>query len=262
MPLPITKPPRHLNMNDFNAQTWHQLVETQDPQALYASHYDSKGKRFFNPWFRQEKTLYDILRFFLTKNRYGCEGSYFYQHIFNQPIFDPDGPDQLTMLGHSSIALQLKQQLFLFDPFISQRAFTKRRQRPCALSFEHLPANFTVIISHNHYDHLDRIFVRQYQSAHYVCPLGVAHLLSSWGAKHITALDWWQHISIADINIICLPAHHWSRRLTQGTNRSLWASWLLRTDDKQIFLSGDSAYFVGYREIGRRFPNIDLALLP
>jgi N-acyl-phosphatidylethanolamine-hydrolysing phospholipase D len=79
----------------------------------------------------------------------------------------------------------------------------------------------------------------------------------------VVEMDWWQAVSCGDhCQVVCLPAQHWSRRITQNTDTTLWASFLLVTPNRKIYYGGDSGYFIGYREIGRRYPGIDYALLP
>ena len=121
-----------------------------------------------------------------------------------------------------------------------------------------------MLISHNHYDHLDvgsisslpkksRIFV----------PMGLKRYVESFSQGAVIELDWWEQIDFNHgTKLICLPAQHWSRRIGQSTNSTLWASYLLITPETVIYYGGDSGYFVGYREIGRQFPNINYDLLP
>lgn len=246
----------------FSEQTWQQQVAEQDASLLYAPHFD--GKRYYNPWFRAQRNWRDMLAYFLDK----APGSplpsintsllpYDYSYLA-----DRRSPDSLTWLGHASLALMACGQLVLLDPFLSERAFTVKRALPAAVDVNNLPQDCLIVISHNHYDHLDKATISRLAGASFICPLGVGGLLYKWGARKIRELDWWQHASWRDIRIICLPAHHWSQRLEQPANRSLWASYLLQFNDKQVYFGGDSAYFVGYREMGARFAGIDIAVLP
>ena len=87
--------------------------------------------------------------------------------------------------------------------------------------------------------------------------------MNDLGKQDVVEMDWWQAVSCGDrCQVVCLPAQHWSRRITQNTDTTLWASFLLVTPDRKIYYGGDSGYFIGYREIGRRYPGIDYALLP
>ena len=250
----------------FNEQTWQQQVAAQDTASLYASHYDHQSRRFFNPWHPQQKTWCDILKFFLSKTPYQTRPALRWGSL---PL--PEGGaylhnnqacDSLTMLGHSSLALQINGQVVLFDPFLSARAFNIKRNRPPATTAQALPRQSLVLISHNHYDHLDRATITQLSQASFFCPLGVGHLLAKWGAHIIQELDWWQEVIYNNVKLTFLPAHHWSKRLGQSDNRSLWGAWLVEINGRRVFFGGDSAYFIGYQEIGRRYPGIELALLP
>ena len=247
---------------DFSEHAWHQQVAAQDPASLYAPHYDHG--RFFNPWHPEEKTWRDILRFFLAKSPYqtrpALKGVSIPLPQNGAYLHDAQAPDSLTMLGHSSLALQLNGQTILFDPFLSDRAFSIKRYRPPAI--RNLPEQSLVLISHNHYDHLDKTTIAQLPKSSFFCPLGMGSLLAKWGARHIQELDWWQEAIYNNLRLVFLPAHHWSKRLGQGGNRSLWGAWLVESRQQRVFFGGDSAYFIGYQEIGRKFPGIDLALLP
>jgi L-ascorbate metabolism protein UlaG (beta-lactamase superfamily) len=250
----------------FNEKLWREQVHKQDPSLLYAPHFNHKQCRFFNPWLRQGKNWQDIVLWFLAKNRFSREAwEYFGPAPIENPglyLKDKTAPDSLTMLGHSSLALQDGGQVLLFDPFFSSRAFNVRRSLPPAQAAEALPEDCIVVISHSHYDHLDKKVIKKLAGASFVCPLGIGRLLRKWGISNIHELDWWQDIRLRHFKLICLPAHHWSQRFAHGLNRSLWASWMVETPQHKLYFGGDSAYFVGYREFGRVFSDIDLALLP
>ncbi len=245
----------------FCEERWRRQVAAQDPASLYAPHYDQRNRRFYNPWLRRQQHHWvDYLHFLLSRGSYPA---YIPPHDTSGLCwrYNQQDPDQLVMLGHSSLAVQAAGQLLLLDPFCAKRAFHIKRSLPSALDIASLPHELTIVISHNHYDHLDKSTIRQLARARFICPLGVGNLLRAWGATRVQELDWWQDIIYDNLKLTCLPAHHWSRRLTQPTNRSLWASWLLEINGGRLYFGGDSAYFVGYKEIGRRYPGIDLALL-
>jgi len=120
-----------------------------------------------------------------------------------------------------------------------------------------------VLISHNHYDHLDADSIRSLPGdSRFYVPLGLKKLVESFHNGLVQELDWWQEIDLGGgRKLVCLPAQHWSRRIGQDYNETLWASYLLMTPQTSVYYGGDSGYFIGYREIGRRFPRIDYALL-
>jgi L-ascorbate metabolism protein UlaG (beta-lactamase superfamily) len=150
------------------------------------------------------------------------------------------------------------------DPFFQRRALLVARRLAAALPVDIFPSEVVVLISHNHYDHLDEqaIKVLARRQAIFICPLGLKQFLQNAGAQNIHELDWWRQVSLRGLNFTCLPAQHWSRRFRQRQNTALWSSWLIDGGGRRIFFSGDSGYFVGFAEFGRRFADIDLALLP
>ena len=249
----------------FNENSWREQVHQQDPALLYAPHYNSKLHRFFNPWMPREKNWQDIALWVLAKNKFSKEAWEYTgpPPLENNGLYlrDKTSPDSLTMLGHSSLALQDAGQVLLFDPFFSARTFNIKRTTHASQAAKALPTDSVVVISHSHYDHLDKRVIKSLSQANFICPLGIGKLLQKWGVNKIYELDWWQDITINNFKLTCLPAHHWSRRVEHGTNRSLWASWMVDTSAHRLYFGGDSAYFVGYREFGRIFPNIDIALL-
>jgi L-ascorbate metabolism protein UlaG (beta-lactamase superfamily) len=121
-----------------------------------------------------------------------------------------------------------------------------------------------VLISHNHYDHLDKASLKALPNyARIFVPPGLKNMVQSYSKGRVQELDWWSSIDLdAGIKLWSLPAQHWSRRIGQDVNTSLWSSYLLQTPAGAIYYGGDSGYFVGYREFGRRFPDIDYALIP
>jgi L-ascorbate metabolism protein UlaG (beta-lactamase superfamily) len=250
----------------FNEKLWREQVGRQAAALLYAPHFNEKTSRFFNPWMTGERNWQDIARWFFSKNRFSREAWEYRGPMQreNSGLYfrDKAAPDSLTMLGHSSLALQDKGQVMLFDPFFSPRTFNIKRLFPPSPAARALPDDCTVVISHNHYDHLDKKAIKSLSRARIVCPLGLGGMLRRWGISQIYELDWWQEVKLDHFKLTCLPAHHWSLRFKQGTNRSLWASWMIESPARNLYFGGDSAYFVGYREFGRLFSRIDLALLP
>lgn len=251
----------------FDEAAWQAEVEAQDPAALYAPHRRPDGT-FFNPWQPEDQPWWHFWRWVLSKNSLGPlagqdpetptvanDGAY---------LRDKDAPDSLTWVGHATFVVQWSGQVVVTDPFFSERAAVVKRKNPPAFGSEALPDGFIVVISHNHYDHMDSDSLEALlpRAGLVLCPLGLADWLKDLGAKEVREMDWWQSMEINGSRFTCLPAQHWSRRFGQSYNQTLWCSWLLERDGKKIYYGADSGYFVGYREFGRRFPNIDVALLP
>jgi L-ascorbate metabolism protein UlaG (beta-lactamase superfamily) len=177
------------------------------------------------------------------------------------------GKDTITWIGHATFFIRTAGVAWLTDPMLSKRALLPKRVTPPALlkaDLKNIMDPLYVLISHNHYDHLDKNTIRSLPDhARIFVPPGLKGTLQSFFGGEIQEVDWWESIDLGDGNrLVSLPAQHWSRRIGQDFNTSLWASYLLVTPDATIYYGGDSGYFVGYREIGKRFPGIDYALMP
>jgi L-ascorbate metabolism protein UlaG (beta-lactamase superfamily) len=119
------------------------------------------------------------------------------------------------------------------------------------------------VISHNHYDHLDAFTVDTLpDSVEWYVPLGLGEWFRERGRSRVVELDWWETARRGRWEITCLPSQHWSRRGLTDMHESLWCSWLLDSGDHRYYFAGDTGYFHGFREFGRRFGPIDVAMLP
>jgi len=178
--------------------------------------------------------------------------------------------NHIVRLGHSSHLLKLRGKFWLVDPVFGPRASPfswlgpKRFHAP-PLALEELPPIEGMVLSHDHYDHLDvpTIAALKDRVGRYFVPLGVGARLRDWGvpADRIEEMDWWEERRLDDVVVTAAPAQHFSGRTLWDRNRTLWASWLLRSGDERIFYSGDTGYFPGFAEIGRRLGPIDIALM-
>jgi L-ascorbate metabolism protein UlaG (beta-lactamase superfamily) len=139
------------------------------------------------------------------------------------------------------------------------------RFHPPPVALEDVPPIEGLILSHDHYDHLDvpTIAALKDRVQRYFVPLGVGQRLRDWGipADRIEEFDWWQEGQWGDVALTAAPAQHFSGRTLWDRNKTLWASWLIRSGGERIFYSGDSGYFGGFKEIGTRLPGIDIALM-
>jgi len=143
-----------------------------------------------------------------------------------------------------------------------QLAGPKRFVKP-GLEFDDLPPIDVVLISHDHYDHLDKNTIEKLGNKPlYFVPLGVGELLYGWGVRNYIELDWWDSNKFNSIDFVCLPAQHFSGRMPTDRNKRLWCSWLIGGKELKIYFGGDSGYFPGFSEIGEKYGPIDFAALP
>ncbi|EMN1929439.1 MBL fold metallo-hydrolase [Burkholderia ambifaria] len=180
-------------------------------------------------------------------------------------------PDRsLYRLGHSTLLLKLRGEFWLTDPVFAERASPFRRVGPKRfhappIALEDLPPLRGVILSHDHYDHLDRdtVLALAATTGVFVTTLGVGDRLIEWGidAKKVRQLDWWQSIDIDGLTLTATPAQHFSGRSLFDGNSTLWASWVIIADDLRVFFSGDTGYFDGFRTIGERLGPFDVTLI-
>ncbi|AFT88105.1 MBL fold metallo-hydrolase [Paraburkholderia phenoliruptrix] len=180
-------------------------------------------------------------------------------------------PDRsLYRLGHSTLLLKLRGRFWLTDPVFAERASPFRRVGPRRfhappIALADLPPLAGVLLSHDHYDHLDRetVLALAATTERFVTPLGVGDRLIEWGidANKVRQLDWWQSVDVGGIAFTATPAQHFSGRSLFDGNSTLWASWVIVDDDLRVFFSGDTGYFDGFRAIGERFGPFDVALV-
>ena len=192
------------------------------------------------------------------------------------PVYTPDfsavgiNKVNVTWFGHSSVLMQIHGMNVLFDPVFSKRSSPfqwigpKRFTRP-SVSVEELPHLDIVMLSHDHYDHLDRITVQQLSNKtdRFIVSLGLEKHLERWHipSDKITALAWWEEMSINGLGIICTPSRHFSGRSLIGQNRTQWCSWVLKDEYHRIFNSCDGSIGGHFRSIHERFGDFDLALM-
>ncbi|MET0319793.1 MAG: MBL fold metallo-hydrolase [Duganella sp.] len=180
-------------------------------------------------------------------------------------------PDRtLFRLGHSTVLLKLDGAFWLTDPVFSERASPvqwagpQRFHRP-PIDIADLPPIKGIILSHDHYDHLDYAAVMALagQTEHFITPLGVGDRLIGWGipAHKVRQLGWWQSTQVDGVRLLATPAQHFSGRGLNDRNKTLWASFVIEHREARIFFSGDSGYFDGFKEIGRRYGPFDLTMV-
>ena len=191
-------------------------------------------------------------------------------HTLTRAELDAAPDRSLYRLGHSTILLKLRGHWWLTDPVFSERASPvqwagpKRFLAP-PIAIDELPPIRGVLLSHDHYDHLDHAAIQALAGKVevFLAPLGVGDRLAEWGVPKdkIRQFDWWQGADIAGLRLTFTPAQHFSGRGVRDGNRTLWGSWVIDDGQRRVFFSGDSGYFDGFAEIGRRFGPFDLTLM-
>ena len=178
---------------------------------------------------------------------------------------ETDGPvPRLPWIGHASFLASFGARHFLIDPVFSNRIATVvPRHCPPGLRPGQLPQLTATLVSHCHYDHLDKPSICALPGAvPVVVPLGVGALMRGWGRTRVVELDWWESIEFEGARVTLVPSQHWSRRRLFDTNRTLWGGYVIETDAGAVYHAGDSAWFDGFAAIGERFPALLVALLP
>lgn len=254
---------------DFDEKAWQESAQKADAAALRAPHYDPETGTYFNPWMSWQFSFWNLMRWRLSKNALGPdagENAPQVPQVANDGAYlkDAGAPDSLTWLGHATYALQLGGKVLLTDPFFADAIWwVVQRQVPPAFGLEVIPKGSLVLISHNHYDHLDEDSIKALaeRDAKFICPLGLGEMLRDFGAKDVTEMDWWQKLQSHGVTITSLPVQHWSRRHNQSFNQSLWCSYMIEGQGRRIYYGADSGYFMGFAQYGKLFPGIDVAML-
>jgi N-acyl-phosphatidylethanolamine-hydrolysing phospholipase D len=181
------------------------------------------------------------------------------------------GHRSVTWVGHSTALLQLGPINVLTDPVWSERAsplqwLGPRRLMSPAIDLDALPPLDVVLLSHNHYDHLDagtvRRIARQFPETPWLCPMGLGRLLRTLGVRHDVERDWWQPFTMPNVSATCAPAQHFSSRRISDRNDTLWCGWVIEADGVRVFFAGDTALHPEFGRIGARLGPFDLIMLP
>ncbi len=178
--------------------------------------------------------------------------------------------DVVYRLGHSSVIMKLDGQLVMTDPVFSDRASPvqwagPKRFHQTPITLDALPHIDVVVISHDHYDHLDKASVKALADKvdHFIVPLKVGDYLIKWGvpSEKVTELAWWESHSVNGIEYTLAPTQHFSGRGLTDRDSTLWGSWIIDSKESKVFFSGDSGYFGGFAEIGEKYGPFDFTMI-
>ncbi len=180
------------------------------------------------------------------------------------------GSESVTWIGHSTYLMRLENKHILFDPFFSDLAspipMGPMRYVPPGISLGKLPPVDVIIISHNHYDHLDARTIDAMpgkEKIHVFVPLGLKTFFAKRGYTHIRELDWHQSVALDGLRLTALPGIHFSGRGLGDGNKTLWCSWAVCSENKSCFFAGDTAYSQTiFKDIGKGFGSFDVAIVP
>ena len=243
------------------------------PKFPVTDHCD--GRQFFNPDGVQARSFRDLPKWWWQRTvlRQGVRwpNTVPAPLVPRLPVSVADGQVAVTFIGHATFLLQFSGLTILTDPIFSDRASPfswagPKRVRPPALSLDQLPRIDVVLVSHNHYDHLDlpalRWLARERRPL-IVTTLGNKTWLEARGVANVVELDWWQaHRTAPELELVCTPAHHFAARWPWDRCKTLWGGFMIRTAHGQVYFCGDSSWTAHFAAIRQRLGAPDLALLP
>lgn len=250
--------------------------KTYDEKFKASSHYNQKEKIFFNRRPDLVKEMRKRAMSFAVFKEWFSKGL---DRIPTKPLPEvkpsmeefmaASSEMKVIWFGHSTFLLNMNGRIILVDPVFSGSAapfsfMVKRFQKP-VLELAELPKIDYVIISHDHYDHLDMESIQFFKDKDVtiLAPLGVSSHMIGWGidSQKIVELDWWQSHKDGEFEFVATPAQHFSGRNGIHDNTTLWASWVIKNQSHNIYFSGDSGYDTHFKEIGDKYGPFDLAFL-
>lgn len=237
-----------------------------------SDHFD--GKKFINPGDAGTHHYGEVLKWWLGGNNKGPWKTYTKDDLSNfslPPQSVHKEEHRITFINHATFLIQINGQNILTDPVWSFRAspyqwIGPKRKQPAGIDFESLPLIDTVLLSHNHYDHLDIDTVKRLQKKfdpQFIVPLGVERYLHNQGIDNTIRMDWWDKYGLGNkIKLTAVPARHFSGRGLFDRNKTLWCGYVMESASGTIYFAGDTGYGDFFKEIHQEFSSIQTAILP
>ncbi|RNC85148.1 MAG: MBL fold metallo-hydrolase [Winogradskyella sp.] len=249
---------------------------SKERQALYQKSKQFNGSKFVNKKnVPKDPSFSDILKisrkfFFETVENGRPEKELAIQKIDSTNIAEYRNR-RLIWFGHSAFLLQMDGKNILIDPMFGDVPAPhpwlggKRFNKELPVEIEKLPKIDAIVISHDHYDHLDYESIKKLKDKveTYFVPLGVGVHLEAWDidSTKINEMDWWEETTFKKIQLACTPAQHFSGRKFNNGQSTLWASWVIKSDNTSLFFSGDSGYGPHFKQIGEQYGPFDFAMM-
>ncbi len=251
------------------------LASKQQQELFSKSKHYKDGKFLNNGGVKMEMSLKDSFKamwiLFKSNSKAEPNKNIAVQKVDSISIANYNSKTRFIWFGHSTFLLQIKGKNLLIDPMFGDVPApnpllgNKRFSNELPIEIEKLPSIDAVLITHDHYDHLDYESIQKLKGKVklFFTPLGIGIHLLKWGVEkeRIIELDWWQEIKFDDLTIRCTPAQHFSGRGISDREKTLWCSWIIQSADENLFFSGDSGYASHFKEIGEQYGPFDFAFM-